>query len=102
MIGSYDYDYRFLLRTNISIIEVIIPLLEKLTLGGNGLSYLPESFDHLVNLTDLNLNNNQFTSFPEAILRLPNLKTLWLGKKQVGFSSRALWGSCQPQKFVFA
>jgi Leucine-rich repeat (LRR) protein len=47
------------------------------------LSYLPDSFSHLVNLRVLRLNDNYFTSFPDPVLKLVLLENLDLSKNNL-------------------
>ncbi|NPE09346.1 MAG: leucine-rich repeat domain-containing protein, partial [Asgard group archaeon] len=52
--------------------------LEKFYFQKNWLNAIPESFTKLKKLTHLNLNQVQMTKVSDVLLKLPNLKFLWI------------------------
>ncbi|MFX1239249.1 MAG: leucine-rich repeat domain-containing protein, partial [Promethearchaeota archaeon] len=54
--------------------------LERLYLGNNKISSLPNTFKNLTSLKNLSIFNNLFEKFPEILLELKNLKELCIGR----------------------
>jgi len=57
-------------------ITIDLKKLRILMLDSNSLKSLPDSFQNLINLEELELNRNDFTSLPDWFGNLKNLKNL--------------------------
>jgi len=54
-----------------------------LSLGYNQLSKLPDSFHQLKNLTFFSIEENEFETFPRAILGMENVGNLWMHANKI-------------------
>ncbi|KAK3591273.1 hypothetical protein CHS0354_004320 [Potamilus streckersoni] len=59
--------------------------LETLSLENNCLSGLPDSFQNLVNLIQLNLSHNQFINFPAPLCQLRKLDAVDLSRNRITY-----------------
>ena len=66
-------------------------LLQKLSLGGNGIMTLPESIGNLQSLRELSLTKNNLTSLPESIENLKSLEILYITDNQLTTLPVAFW-----------
>jgi len=74
------------------LLMVVGPSLLKFACYNNGIEFLPDNFDMLMNLTYLNLRDNRLVSLPESFGQFYNLKELFLfNQKMNDFKKILLW-----------
>lgn len=80
------------IKLNESIVKKVLQLqsnLIELGLTGCELTEFPAWVLDFKNLKYLNLSHNLITSWPEDLLSLPNLKTIWVGMNETSFETIA-------------
>lgn len=71
-----------LINEDLEIISELINL-QILSIGGNNLSDLPESFIKLQNLKEISLARNKLKKIPDILFKLKNLEKLYLYKNEI-------------------